>query len=102
MRDAHRWIGLAGTEETVRWLYARHFAAVAGDTMSFEAIPPSGGCSLHVWLLVHWGTPIGELWDLEALSEECARQGRWSFFLSSAPLRVRGGVASPPNAIAFF
>lgn len=32
--------------------------------------------------------PLGELFDLERLSEECRRQGRWSFFFSSVPLKV--------------
>lgn len=93
-------IGIANTDETVRWLYSKHFAAVAGDTMGFEAWPYPENCCLHEWLLCQWGTPIGELWDLEALSEECAKQQRWSFLFTSAPLRVIGGVASPPNAIA--
>jgi hypothetical protein len=44
--------------------------------------------------------PIGEIWDLERLSEVCAENKKWTFFLTSAPLNVDGGVASPPNAIA--
>ena len=48
------------------------------------------------------GCHIGELFDLEALSQECERQGRWSFFFSSVPCYVPGGVASPPNAVAIF
>lgn len=44
--------------------------------------------------------PIGELWDLEALAAECQNQNKWTFLLTSAPLNVPGGVASPPNAIA--
>lgn len=97
-------IGLQGNEATVRWLYDQHFAAVGGDSMTFEAWPPdmeSGWC-LHEWLLVQWGTPIGEMWDLEALSKKCEQNSRWSFFLTSAPLHVKGGVASPPGAIAIF
>lgn len=101
-RDTHRMIGLANNETTVRWLYDHHFAAVAGDTMGFEAWPFPSDCCLHEWLLVRWGTPIGELWDLEALAAECKKNKRWSFFMTSAPLRVVGGVASPPNAIAIF
>ena len=101
-RDQHYMIGVANNEETVRWLYSKHFAAVAGDTMGFEAWPFPKDCCLHEWLLVHWGTPIGELWDLELLAEECLRHQRWSFFFTSAPLRVVGGCASPPNAIAIF
>lgn len=49
-----------------------------------------------------FGMPIGEMWDLEVLKEECERQKRWSFFFTSAPLNVTGGVASPPNALAIF
>jgi succinylglutamate desuccinylase len=33
-------IGLQNNEATVRWLYDNHFAAVAGDTVAFEAWPP--------------------------------------------------------------
>jgi len=49
-----------------------------------------------------WGMPIGEMWDLELLAEECKQQQKWTFFLTSAPLNTKGGVASPPNAIAVF
>jgi hypothetical protein len=49
-----------------------------------------------------FGMPIGELWDLEELASTCARLKKYSFLLCSTPLRVPGGVASPPNAIALF
>ena len=51
-------------------------------------------------LLSGWGCTIGEMFNLEQLAVECAKRKRWSFFLCSEPLNVRGGVASPPNAIA--
>jgi kynurenine formamidase len=35
--DKH--IGLEGTEETVKWLWNKHFSAVASDTLAFEAWP---------------------------------------------------------------
>lgn len=57
---------------------------------------------MHDFILALWGMPLGELWDLEALSAECERQQRWSFFLTSAPLNTPGGIASPPNAIGIF
>jgi hypothetical protein len=44
----------------------------------------------------------GELFDLEELSKICKKQGRYSFFLTSMPLNMPGGVSSPPNAIAIF
>ncbi len=55
---------------------------------------------IHDWALALLGIPIGELWDLEALAAECKKQNKWTFFLTSAPLNVDGGIASPPNAIA--
>jgi hypothetical protein len=46
--------------------------------------------------------PIGELWDLEVLAKECEAQNRWSFLFTSAPLNLKGGVSSTPNALAVF
>lgn len=97
-------IGLASNETTVRWLYDRHFAAHVGDTVALEAWPPNENADffVHEWSLVFWGAPIGELWDLEQLALECERHQRWTFFVTSAPLHVPGGVGSPPGAIAIF
>lgn len=61
---------------------------------------PPGLVSLHEYLLPRWGMPIGEMFNLETLSEVCKAHNRWEFFFTSAPLNVPGGVASPPNAIA--
>ena len=57
---------------------------------------------MHEVLLAGWGMPIGELFDLEALAQHCKQIKRWSFFLTSEPVNVPGGVASPPNALAIF
>lgn len=97
-------IGLQANEKTIRWLYDHHLAGLVGDTVAFEAWPPKfeEGWCLHEWLLVHWGTPIGEMWDLETLSARCHAMGRHTFFMTSAPLHVKGGIGSPPGAIAIF
>ena len=55
---------------------------------------------LHFHMLAFFGMPIGEMWNLEALAEDCAADGHYDFFLTSAPLNVPGGVGSPPNALA--
>ncbi|KAF2810267.1 uncharacterized protein BDZ99DRAFT_416493 [Mytilinidion resinicola] len=95
--------GVTPMPESVRWMWERHFAAVAGDALAFESLPyQDNGLLFHDFFLSLWGTPIGEAWDLEKLAETCERLGRWSFLLTSAPLNVPGGVASPPNAIAIF
>ncbi|KAJ5082968.1 hypothetical protein N7532_012011 [Penicillium argentinense] len=101
------FIGVEATEGMVRWLWEQQFAAVASDAPSFERAPIRGShadpnFNLHEWVLAGWGTPIGEMFDLEKLSQHCKATGRYSFFLSSMPLKVVGGVASPPNAFAVF
>ncbi|KAL5322038.1 hypothetical protein ACEPPN_010006 [Leptodophora sp. 'Broadleaf-Isolate-01'] len=94
-------IGVKSCEESLKWIWEKQFAAVAGDMPAFEAIPfQSTTHWMHEWLLAGWGMPIGELFDLEKLAEECARLKKWSFFFSSVPLNVPGGVASPPNGVA--
>ena len=82
-------IGVEPSEEFLKFLWNSQVAAVAGDTRSFEVWP----CTklewhLHEWLLAGWGMPIGELFDLEELSEICASTGRSTFFLASAPMNV--------------
>lgn len=97
------YAGVTPTPESIRWMWERHFAAVAGDAVAFESLPYADtGLLFHDFFLSLWGTPIGEAWDLEGLAETCERLGRWSFLITSAPLNVPGGVASPPNAIAIF
>lgn len=125
--------GVHGCEETARWLWNKRFAAVTGDSNSFEAFPPlkpdgsEGGMSdlgkqhlslslslysqddeltwsivLHSYLLSLFGMPIGEIWDLQRLSEHCKKTKRYSFMLTSIPLNHPCLIASPPNAIAIF
>jgi hypothetical protein len=96
-------VGVAASEDTVEWIWNQHFAAVAGDALAWESVPyPADRPSLHQHLIPMFGMPIGELWDLEELASMCERLGRYSFLVTSIPLHVPGGVASPPNAIAIF
>jgi kynurenine formamidase len=103
--------GLHGAEETARWLWNKRFAAVASDSLAFEAYPPLGPNGtpdpeaplvLHQYLLACFGMSIGELWDLRKLSEYCKKTGRYSFMITSAPLNISRLIASPPNALAVF
>ncbi|MGA7872658.1 MAG: cyclase family protein [Candidatus Binatus sp.] len=95
--------GIEGSERTARWLWDNHLAAVASDSPALEALPKPAGEEmefLHFHMLAFFGMPIGEMWNLEGLAEDCAADGRYDFFLTSAPLNVPGGVGSPPNALA--
>ena len=94
------FMGVEPTKEILEWLWENQFAAVAGDSPSFERSPVGHGTTdddvppsvvLHQWLLGGWGMPIGELFDLESLAAYCRESGRWSFFLSSVPLKASDG-----------
>lgn len=94
--------GIEQSEEMLEFLHDSYFSAVAGDAPSFEVMPPQKGWFMHEYLLACWGIPIGEFWDLEALSETCHKKGRYEFLLSSKVINVPGGIASTPNAMAVF
>ncbi|OAL04009.1 hypothetical protein IQ06DRAFT_291633 [Phaeosphaeriaceae sp. SRC1lsM3a] len=104
-----RHAGVEATQDVLRWIWDNKFAAVAGDAISWEVFPANNDKEneenkvfLHEYFLAGWGMPIGEMFDLEALSEMCKVEGRWSFFVTSAPLNMPGGVSSPPNCMALF
>ena len=99
-RPRANFMGVEPTEGILEWLWENQFAAVAGDSPSFERSPVGHGTTdddvppsvvLHQWLLGGWGMPIGEMFDLEALAAYCRECGRWSFFLSSVPLKASDG-----------
>ena len=95
--------GIEAGQRTARWLWDNHLAAVASDSPALETFPKPAGeemGALHFHMLAFFGMPIGEMWNLEGLAEDCAADGRYDFFLTSAPLNVPGGIGSPPNALA--
>ncbi|RMZ82999.1 hypothetical protein DV737_g1749, partial [Chaetothyriales sp. CBS 132003] len=109
--STHKSIGVEGNTAAAKWFWNHHFAAVAGDALAFEVLPPRkedgsvGGIDnlvLHPYFLALFGLNIGELWDLKALGEHSQKVGRYTFLLTSVPLNVAGGVGSPPNALALF
>jgi kynurenine formamidase len=94
-------IGLESSVETARWLWENGFSAVAGDAPGFEQTPLwDTKVRLHEWCLAGWGMPLGEMFYLEELAKVLKEQKRNTFFVTSVPLKIIGGVASPPNAMA--
>lgn len=95
--------GLANDETMTAMLWDLHPSAVVADNPALEAWPYDESrptdCQ-HVRLLPRLGIPIGELWSLDALAEDCASRGSYACLLVSAPLHLRGGVGSPANAVA--
>jgi kynurenine formamidase len=87
----------------VEWLHARQVAAVATDTNAVEVIPfedPALLLPVHLLCIRDMGLTLGEMFDLDELAQDCARDGVWECLFSAPPLKVSGGVGSPLNPLA--
>ncbi|MGW0908568.1 cyclase family protein [Streptomyces sp. NPDC002853] len=88
---------------TAEWLHRGEIAAIATDTWGFEVRPnefESAFQPLHQVVIPNMGLLVGEMWDLEALGEDCATDGIHEFFLAAPPLPITGAVGSPINPLA--
>lgn len=93
--------GLDPSQATAGWVWDRQLAAMAADNVALEALPVDASVGFqHRRLIALQGLPIGEVWDLDELAQDCAQDGVYEFMLVSAPLHLPGGVGSPPNAYA--
>jgi kynurenine formamidase len=105
LRDADRadraWAGLDGSDAMARYLWDAGIAAVVVDNPALEVAPsdPKVG-DLHRRLIPCLGFAVGELFSFGELAGACAHQRRSDFLFASVPLKVRGGVGSPANAMA--
>jgi hypothetical protein len=106
--------GLTADEGMAELLWDWQLAAVAADNPALETWPTRadgnpGDCagrwalphpwSLHSRIIAGLGLPVGEMWDLEALAADSAETGEYTGMLTSAPLNLVGGAASPANAL---
>ncbi|HLH66250.1 MAG TPA: cyclase family protein [Solirubrobacteraceae bacterium] len=86
-------------ERAAEWLLGHGVALIGSDTAAFERIAPGRGHALlpvHRRLLVDAGVPILEMLALEQLAAE----GRLSFTLVVAPLKLAGATGSPVRPLA--
>ncbi|KAI9015463.1 putative cyclase-domain-containing protein [Hyaloraphidium curvatum] len=108
-RLKHGWGSYAGGDapglsfETLGWIHEKEIAGLATDTWGFEVRPnefPSSFQPCHQVAIPHMGLLIGEIWNLQALAEDCAKDGVYEFMLVAPPLPVTGAVGSPLNPLA--
>jgi len=109
--------GLAPGRATAAMVWDLHVSALAVDNPAVEAwsaVEHMGREEIerlimagefeeffvHFALLPLLGIPLGEFFSLGALAEACSADGRYTSLLTSAPLHLPQGVASPPNALA--
>jgi len=87
----------------VPWLHESQIAAVAADTTAVEVLPcetPNIFVPVHIACLVYMGLPLGEVFDLEALAQDCAADGIYEFMFVAPPLPFTRAVGSPINPVA--
>lgn len=85
------------------WLRERDVALFGGDC--FERFPSGYSefrMPLHIVGLVAMGMPLLDHIAVEEVSAHCAAAGRWEFFATFAPQRLRGGTGLAVNPIAIF
>lgn len=87
------------------WIHDRSLAAVAADNVAVEVISAEMRASetplpLHMLCLRDMGCPLGEMFDLEALAEDCAQDGRYDVLLAAPPLPLTRAFGSPVNPLA--
>ncbi|MEW2521438.1 cyclase family protein [Actinacidiphila alni] len=95
--------GLAVDPETRQWLRGLELSAVAADCPAVEVMPfdmDGPDTFLHHTLIAELGLAVGELFDLAALADDCARDGVHEGLLTAAPLNLAGAAGSTANALA--
>ena len=89
--------------QTVEWFHSRDVAAVATDNLSFEVFPGERDevvLPVHMLHIVEMGLLQGQNFDLEALAEDCAQDGRYEFLLSATPEPFVGACGAPVVPVA--
>jgi kynurenine formamidase len=108
-RERGGWGDYAGGDapglsfHTADWVHAHEIAAVATDTWGMEVRPneiPESFQPLHPVFIPNMGLTIGEIFFLDELAEDCARDGVYEFFFVAPPLPITGAVGSPINPLA--
>jgi kynurenine formamidase len=108
-KDRGGWGDYAGGDapglsfHTADWVHAHEIAAVATDTWGMEVRPneiPDSFQPLHQVFIPNMGLTIGEIFFLDELAADCARDGVYEFFFVAPPLPITGAVGSPINPLA--
>jgi kynurenine formamidase len=108
-RSAGSWGDYAGgdapglTFDTLDWIAEHEIAGIAADTWGVEVRPNELSCVSQPWhrvALPQMGLLVGEIFDLEALADDCAEDGVHEMFFSANPLPVTGSVGGPINPTA--
>jgi kynurenine formamidase len=89
--------------ECAEWMHSRQVAVYGGDCIEKLPYPSARFTSaVHMIVLASMGLPILDWPALAELARTCERLNRWEYLLTTAPLRLPGGTASPINPLCAF
>jgi len=109
MMDHNTWDGYPGGDapglafDTLDWLHEHEVAAIATDTWGAEVRPNCCDDANQPW---HWiaipimGLTVGEIFHLDELAADCAKDERYEFMFVAPALPITGAVGSPVNPYA--
>jgi kynurenine formamidase len=89
--------------DAVRWFRRMDIAAVATDNLAFEVLPGERAdlfLPVHLLDLVEIGLIQGQNFCLEALANDCADDGEYTFLLEASPEPFANAVGSPVQPVA--
>jgi kynurenine formamidase len=108
-KDRGEWGTYAGGDapglsfQSADWVQQTQIAAVATDTWGMEVRPnefPNTYQPLHQVFIPNMGLTIGEIFNLDDLADDCAKDGVYECFFVAPPLPITGAVGSPINPLA--
>jgi kynurenine formamidase len=89
--------------ECAEWMHDRQVSVYGGDCIEKLPYPSESFTSaIHMIVLASMGLPILDWPALTELAATCERLRRWDYLLTTAPLRLPGGTASPINPLCLF
>ncbi len=98
-------VGRAGLHPTaMKLLHERKIAAFFpdGDGEVKPSPVESVSAPVHALQITSMGLACADSLQLEEVSQECEREGRWDFMTVASPLRLQGGTGSLVNPVAIF
>lgn len=89
--------------DCAQWFHAHDVGAYAIDTQNPDPFPPQDNSvflPFHLLALRDMGLLQGQNWNLEALADACAADGRYTFQLHATPEPFTGASGAPVAPVA--
>jgi len=98
--------GIQYSLDFLKWFKDNEIPIIGADSCAMEqtlsTAPEEKGSMIpfHKYLMRNLGIYIHEIYMLDALAEDCAKDGVYEFFYVASPLKIKYGSGSPINPIA--